>query len=466
MTLPAALLCLTALGAAPTRSPSASSPRGVSVERVVVLPDVTVLDGTGGAAQPHRWLVIRGRRIAAVLTSGTALPRDAEVLERFRGHTVMPGLIDAHVHLATSPRDTTVMRGLGRAALLGGITTVRDMGGNTQRLRQALRLWGQDTLPTPRVLASAVVAGHASNWFRGERATFMQSPLVAGDAHDGTRNIAAADSAALVRDIQALRGSGFTAVKLLESLTPAQVRVATRTAQRAGLSVWSHFAITPVDPMTIVRTAPQTVSHAEMAAWALVDAAIADTAARRAARSRVFETARFDDPRLLALLDTMRVRRVALDPTLTVFAQAVHAETQRPNPDAPSPYQYLMRFASGVVRAAAARGVTVIAGTDALGGSSPNLHLELQLLVDSAGFTPVQAIRAATGDAARVLGVADSLGTIAVGKLADLAIVNGDPARDIRETLHIRAVMRAGQLWERERPLAAPALARAPTARR
>lgn len=104
----------------------------------------------------------------------------------------------------------------------------------------------------------------------------------------------------------------------------------------------------------------------------------------------------------------------------------------------------------------------VAAGTDAVGGSTPNLHVELQLLVDSVGLTPLEAIRSATQVNARALGISDSAGTIAPGMIADLVVLDADPSVDIANTITVSAVMKAGRLFRRERPLPTPPSARPP----
>jgi imidazolonepropionase-like amidohydrolase len=101
-------------------------------------------------------------------------------------------------------------------------------------------------------------------------------------------------------------------------------------------------------------------------------------------------------------------------------------------------------FAERLARA----GVTIGIGTDIWQVPSA-VHLELEELV-AAGLTPLEAIRAATGDAARILGAAD-LGTIAVGKVADLVVLDADRMADIRNTRRIRAVVQGGRVVDRAR---------------
>jgi imidazolonepropionase-like amidohydrolase len=93
-------------------------------------------------------------------------------------------------------------------------------------------------------------------------------------------------------------------------------------------------------------------------------------------------------------------------------------------------------------------GVTVGAGTDIW--QIPNgIHLELEQMV-AAGLTPLEALHAATGAAARIIGAEGELGTIQPGKWADLVLLDADPSADIRNTRRIRAVMQAGQLLDRK----------------
>ncbi|MGO9895697.1 MAG: amidohydrolase family protein, partial [Bryobacteraceae bacterium] len=79
----------------------------------------------------------------------------------------------------------------------------------------------------------------------------------------------------------------------------------------------------------------------------------------------------------------------------------------------------------------------------------PNIHRELQLLVEDCGLTPLEAIHAATAAAARAIGIDRDYGTLEPGKVADLAILRGDPSRNIRLTESVAAVMKAGVVYRK-----------------
>jgi imidazolonepropionase-like amidohydrolase len=103
-----------------------------------------------------------------------------------------------------------------------------------------------------------------------------------------------------------------------------------------------------------------------------------------------------------------------------------------------------------VTRRAHELGVPIAAGTDAMGaeeeGSLPNLHRELELLVNQAGLSPLEAIESATSIAARALGLEETLGTITIGKQADLVVLRSDPTLDIRNTRDIAFVVKRGRV--------------------
>jgi imidazolonepropionase-like amidohydrolase len=98
-------------------------------------------------------------------------------------------------------------------------------------------------------------------------------------------------------------------------------------------------------------------------------------------------------------------------------------------------------------------GVPLAAGTDGFGSpardGAPNLHREMQLLVDECGLAPLEAIRSATYEAARTIGIEKSYGTMEAGKIADIVILRDDPSSDIRRTTSIAAVVKGGVVYQK-----------------
>jgi hypothetical protein len=419
----------------------------------VVLADVTVIDGTGAPPQPRMDLVIEGGRITAVFPAGSRpLPAGARVLD-VAGAYVMPGLIDAHVHLASFERPPEILRALLRFALLGGVTTVRDMGGNTERVAALAAESRPASALAPRIYYSAVVAGPA--WFASydpARIHFWSGERAPGTA-PGVRVLTdTTDVPALVREAVAL---GATGIKVYSDVPADRLTALAAEAHRQGLRVWSHAVVPPARPDAVVSAA-DVVSHADQLIW--VTAPPSAAPGDRAVRSGLLRTTPADAPAITTLLEAMRARSVILEPTLLVMQLGRVRDEGAPL----APLDTLPAWAVAVTRRAHALGVPLVAGTDALGTETPNIHAELQILVDQVGLTPLEAIRAATERGAQALGLADSTGTVAAGKWADLLVLRANPAEDVRNTQTIRYVVRGGHVHERTGEWETPPLARPP----
>lgn len=430
-----AFVLLVACGGAPAVRDSAGVPG------TIALTNVTLIDGTGDAPKPGVTIVVERGRIAAIHENGGKVPDGARVVD-LGGHWVMPGLIDAHVHLATFERGD-LHPALLRNQLMGGVTTVRDMGGNVDVVA-ALARGVTDTSVAPRIYYSAVMAG--PRWFAtydSTRIRYWSGSHAKGTA-PGVRLVdSTSDVDALVADAAK---TGARGIKLYSDIPADRVEAIAKAAHARGMRVWAHAFVPPVPPARLAELV-DVMSHADQMAWA--GAGEADTLWSREARSRLLARLEPDGPEMDAVLANMRKHETLLEPTLLVMVQSFARATEgRPNPSGDS----ILAFAAGVTRHAHRRGIPIVAGTDAMGTTVPGLHSEMQLLVTLAGLTPMDAIVAATRNAARAIGAEDSLGTLAVGRLADLVVLRADPTADIANTRAITHVMRGGVLRAREEP--------------
>lgn len=420
----------------------------------IVLPDVVVIDGTGDAPRPAMTVVIRDGRIADIFPTGERLlPVGAQVLAT-DGRFVIPGLIDTHVHLASTERPVSIVQSLLRATLLGGVTTVRDMGGNGAVIAE-LRQAAATGEPSPAVLMSAVFAGPDAFWFTdAARSAYLHD----GRPPGSTPWLVKVEPGVNIRDaVGQARAWGASGIKIYSHLTPRQVRQIADEARRAGLPVWAHATVNPAVPRDVVDARVNTLSHADYLVWQGRTGVLPPLFGAPAGMMAATTTVAPNDAAIVGLLDRMRERRVALEPTLYIGVQAASfAGDERARID------QQVAWGAAVTAQARARGVPIITGTDAIGGSSPNLHVELQLLVGRAGFTPLQALRAATVDAAQAIGLGQETGQIAVGRRADLVVLARNPAEDIRNTQTVLMVLRDGVVHERTDPMPVPPLAEAP----
>jgi imidazolonepropionase-like amidohydrolase len=393
-----------------------------------VLEDITLIDGTGSPAQPNMTVEVHEGRITAVYAAGSRKAPTGASVTNLRGRWLIPGLIDAHVHLATDPsgtdaRDVTARK--LRAALRGGVTSVRDMAGDARSLAELSRATRVNDLEGPDIHYSALWAG----------ADFMRDPRVSASTRGASPGaepwmrtvdrrtdwrLAAAEA----------RGSGARGIKLYADGAPEMVREAVRAAHDAGLKVWAHATLFPARPSDLVAAGVDVLSHAPLLVWEGSDS-LPDYRARYGA---AFDRVLPESPRVTALLRTMKERDVLFEPTMFVFSRE---GTPRP----------MAEWATAVTRRAVAMGVPIVAGTDGMigegPGAMPNLHRELELLV-AAGLTPLQALQAATFNAARAIGIEQVTGTIRPGLSADLVVLSADPLTDIRNTQKIERVLKRG----------------------
>lgn len=364
-------------------------------------------------------VVVEGELIVGV-TPSQMLPTGVEAT-RFEGCTVLPGLIDGHVHLAD-----WMLPGL----LAAGVTTVRDTGNALDWILARRAVTRSEPDRGPRILCCGpVLEGATANW--------PSISLIHSDA----RTIAAS--------IDSLAEAGVDALKLYVNLADDQIDTAVRRAARHGLPLLAHLpdGLGETGVALGVREIEHFsgyVHHVDGADMSRQD--LATLAARFAVSDVVHCPTLVVWDRLSRINDTAFVndRR-----TEWVHPEIRSAWGRFPHRGASD---RLARQASVVkmkqlVGLIAEQGSPLIAGSDApwphlVPGFA--LHDELGLLVD-AGLPAPRALAAATSAAADALGIGDRIGRIAAGFAADLLVVEGSPTTDITDLSQVRGVFRMGQ---------------------
>ncbi len=418
-----------------------TSPRPAAAQReparTVALTHVTVIDGTGAAALPDRTILIRGDRIEAVFPSGTrSLPDSAEV-EDLSGRWVIPGLIDAHVHVTGGPRSAADYEEELGWMVRGGVTAVRDMAGDARILAWLARAAELDEIAAPDIRYSALMAG-PTFFAEDARVAGAAEGLMVGAAPWMRAVTGATDVRMAVAEA---RGTGASALKLYANLPASLLDELVAEAHREGLLAWAHATVFPARPSEVVAAGADVLSHTAYLVWEAAGRVPQDYSVRAMGD---FEHTRPDDPRILAVLDSMKARGTILDATLWVFERS-----EGRNPDGVG--AGIAEWGAAVTRIAHERGVLVDAGTDGMGSPAdtvPNVHREMASLVAHAGFTPLEAIGAATRVAAMALGIEATHGTVSPGKMADLVVLSADPGRDVVNTRSIVRVFKHGRAYE------------------
>jgi imidazolonepropionase-like amidohydrolase len=386
------------------------------------------------ASRPARGLstvIIENGRIARIEDGATA-PAGATVVD-MRSRTVLPGLIDAHVHLAYEPgtpfwRETIDSNELGaiigvKNALLtarAGFTTVRDLGAPGQSsfaLRDAVR---DGIVPGPRIIASgsqlSIVGGHGDvSGFRPE----INAALDPGGTCTG------ADQCALRVREWAKRGSDVIKITstggvlsqqgrgLEGHFDPAEIRAITGTARRLGLKVAAHA---------------HGARGIEDAAQAGVDSIDHGTFADAAALKAMKANGTWLVPTLMAFTGLKeRIGKNIYTPVVETKAKQAMAVWGR------------------ALRDARRTGVKIAFGTDSGVFEHGRNAEEAALMVRLGGMTPREVLVSATTGAAELLGVGNEVGTLEPGKSADLIAVDGDPLNDATALTRVGYVMASGK---------------------
>ncbi|MDT0577084.1 amidohydrolase family protein [Croceicoccus sp. F390] len=391
----------------------------------------------GQAPRGPATIVVRGGEIAEV-RDGFAPPETGAALVDLSDDFVLPGLIDLHVHLLgpggdpLADRLTAINRDVqddllqgvanARVTLLAGFTTVRDLGG-TERSIRALRDASQAGLVEAPTIVNAghmlsVTGGH------GDGRNGLGDLYSDAQGHqeyvcDGVEDCARAVRRQIGLGAQVIKFAATGGVLsnvsggLSQAMTSTEMAAIIDTAHGLGRRVAAH-------------------SHADAGTRAAVEAGV-DT----------IEHGSFLEPETIAL---MKRRGTWLVPTMLATRAAVAQAEAGALPPAvvPKAREAVAAAADSHARAIDA-GVKIAFGTDT-GVSSHGRNAEEFVLMVAAGMTPAAAIRAATSDAAEVLGRANSVGRIAPGMTADIIAVDGDPLLDVRELEDVDFVMKAGRV--------------------
>ena len=410
--------------------PGAMASAQAKPENVAVLRAAHVLDVRNGQMMSPGVVVVRGERIVAV-GGNVAVPEGAHVID-LPGLTLMPGLIDVHVHLFLHPglaedmqtvRESAAQRTVqavlaAKADLWAGFTTERDMGTEgvgsaSTAIRDAINA---GEIPGPRLWvcsnAISITGGHE------DALGFNPAVLIPPNA-DLVNN-----TDELIRTIRQQIKEGADFIKIYETghdqfvqgrfvtpyqFTEAQLAAAVEEAARVGKKVAVHV--------------------------------MGEPGALYAAEADVMSLDHADDLSLQTM-QIMRDKGIPAVPTFAIFQYfADHASAA----DRPLMEKFLANKIQQFKKQVAA-GVSFAAGSD-VGPFPHGTQAEEYVLLVRYGLTPLRAIQAGTLEGARLLGKADELGQLAPGYDADVIGVPGNPLQDISALRQVGFVMKAGKVY-------------------
>jgi imidazolonepropionase-like amidohydrolase len=451
---------------ADTLSPQVRKYVSVSTSKVV-LEHVEIIDGTGAAAVADQNISIENGKIAAIAPGADLPPAEGTTILNLRGYSVMPGIVGMHEHLFYIPFPNLAADGsferpilfhemsysAPRLYLANGVTTARTAGsvdGFTDvRLKEAIE---KGVLPGPHLDVTGPYLEGA-----GDNPNLQMHKLT------GPQD--ARETVAYWAD------RGVTSFKAYAHITRDELKAAIEEAHRRGLKVTGHLcsvtyaeaaeigidnlehgfrANTELDPgkkpdtcsdsagdYTLDHMSPDSAEAKRLFAT-LISHHVAITSTLPGAAANLPVDATTDARPLL---------RPAVLEAMSLQAREAYLYSRNRARPAGSNGAEQMRRDMDLQRAFVAAGGLLIAGPDpvGIGGNLPGFgdHRQIELLVD-AGFTPVHAIRIATLNGAIYLGRQDQIGSIAIGKNADLVVVKGDPAAHITDIESVETVFKDG----------------------
>jgi imidazolonepropionase-like amidohydrolase len=433
----------------------------------LVVEHVTVMDGTGRAPELDQTVAIVGGRITSRGPAGQVkIEKTSRVIDG-RGKFLIPGLWDMHVHVAGVSADPAWSRDVLLPLLLAnGVTGVRDMGGDLETLLTWKREVESGALVGPHIVA-------CGPWLasRGRKSS-EQFPVANAD-----------EARAAVRELKQ-RGADFIKIISLPS-REAFFAVADESRKQA-ISFVGHLPL-DVDATEASGAGMHSIEHLFYSSFSLslstqqaeLRKRLSDAQKARdyPAQEKVTDDAQasYSPEKAAALWQTLKKNHTWITPTLASLDISSHPQSWDPNdlglayvpPDLAKQWRTASSEKSGIERAAWMQrqasndskltgemhraGVSLLIGSDSLDPfvfPGDSLHGELEQVV-RAGFTPAEAIQAATRGAAQFLGREKDFGTIEVGKAADLVLLDANPMENIANSRKILAVIYNGRLLDR-----------------
>ncbi len=399
-------------------------PAGVSGTFAIV--GARLIDGTGAAPVEHSVVVVRdGRIVAAGKAGAVKIPSNARVVHA-EGRSLLPGLWEMHAHYSGVE--------FGPALLSAGVTTARDCGGEFEFLTTVRRKIDRVHALGPRLLLAGLIDSGG--------------PLAFGyvDVKTPAEAVEAVDNYADAK---------FEQIKVYTQIQPEVLKAISAEAHTRGMTVTGHVPAS-INAFEGIADGMDQINHLQFVTRAMTPEGSTGPVDIESERAK----------KLIALL---KEEQIVVDPTLGWGEMAGHPK----NVDVASfepgikaaPYTLSLKFrALGVPAADEGRfhermktnlevvgalyraGVTIVPGSDT-GLPGYGLDRELELYVQ-AGMSPMAAIQSATIVSARVMKLDGELGSVEVGKRADLVLVDGNPLENISDIRRVVSVVKDGRMYD------------------
>jgi Amidohydrolase family len=396
----------------------------------------TLEDSTGAPAIPDSVILIENGVITAVgPRAKTRIPKGATIVDA-KGKYAIPGLWDMHAHYEQVE--------WGPIYLAAGVTSVRDCGNEFDYIRTLHEELDRKDNPAigPHLEFAGVIDG--------------VEPMALGAIQADTPEQA-------LPWIAKYKDAGALQIKIYSSVKPDVLRAITADAHKRGLTVTGHIpeGMTAIEG---INDGMDQINHVTYELPYFVHPVLGADGKPDRTKPPVLE---LDGPRAKELIEALKAHHTVLDPTMVVFETFMHTkpmdqlepgithvapqllealDSPPATPDQVSITEARWQALMATLKTLHQAGIPIVAGTDqSIPGYS--LHRELEIYVE-AGFTPLEALQAATLVPARALGVDKQSGSLEIGKRGDVLLLDADPLADIHNTRKIFRTVAAGAVYD------------------
>lgn len=402
-----------------------------------------LFDSSSATVVPNSTVVIEGNKITAIGADGkVSIPKDAQVIDA-TNQTLMPGLWDMHVHL--QPND-------GLLNIACGITSVRDLGNDIDQLGKMRARYQEGTEIGPRVLMAGLIDGRGP--YAGPTKVNVDTEQ---EAHD---------------NIDRFAKLGYVQIKIYSSIKPELVPKIAEIAHADGMRVSGHVPAF-MTAEQFVKDGADEIQHMNFIFLNFIFDKVKDTRTPARFTEVAARGADIDpsSPQVQAFIQLLQQHKTVVDPTLVVFEgmftdrpgkmSSVYAPVGDRLPaqirrgflygglEVPEgmdqryhdSFQQMLKMTKTLYDA----GIPIVAGTDSLAGFTLPRELELY---QQAGIPAPKVLQLATLGAARVMKQEQQRGSIEVGKLADVILVDGNPAANVGDVRKVKTVIKDGVIYQ------------------
>lgn len=347
---------------------------------------------------------------------------------------LIPGLIDAHVHLGTDPSggdNLGITKDRLNYLLINGVTTVRDMAGDGRFLSYLSRLALLDEIPAPDIYFSALFAG--DSFFKDPRIKAASQGIEIGQAPWMRAINSSSDLNQLIAEA---KGTGATGIKIYADLDKTEVKRIVVAAHKQNMKVWAHATVFPARPSEISLAGVDVLSHSTLLAWE-AEKVVPTDATLRYSKQEDFD---INNAVFTKLMETLKTNNAIIDATVNVYKNNSKDTT-------------LFQKGVALTKLAYQKKVKIGVGTDMsldddLSAVAP-IFQEMGTLQREVGMKPIDIIRAATIVNAEMIGKENRIGSIEVGKKANIIVLRLNPLLDIENCSNIEYIIKNGKVYKK-----------------